>query len=46
MKKRLIIDGNAIYEIDEECMKRKGNIEKTQSVKKKKTIQRHKKRTE
>ncbi|WP_312448411.1 hypothetical protein [Lacrimispora sp.] len=25
MKSRLIIDGNAVYEIDEECMKRKQN---------------------
>lgn len=23
MRNRLIIDGNAVYEIDEECMKRK-----------------------
>ncbi|WP_166435298.1 hypothetical protein [Lacrimispora indolis] len=25
MESRLIIDGNAVYEIDEECMKRKQN---------------------
>ncbi len=25
MRSRLIIDGNAVYEIDEECMKRKQN---------------------
>ncbi len=25
MRSRLIIDGNAVYEIDEECMKQKQN---------------------
>ncbi len=25
MRSRLIIDGNAVYEIDEECMKKKQN---------------------
>ncbi|MFT4105314.1 MAG: hypothetical protein QM657_06075 [Lacrimispora sp.] len=25
MRSRLIIDGNAVYEIDEECLKRKQN---------------------
>lgn len=27
MYSRLIIDGNAVYEIDEECMRRKGRRE-------------------
>lgn len=28
MKNRLIIDGNAVYEIDEECMRKKNDDEK------------------
>lgn len=31
MKTRLIIDGNAFYEIDEECMKRKEKMEKNEA---------------
>lgn len=27
MYERLVIDGNAVYEIDEECMKKKGKQE-------------------
>ena len=54
MKRRLIIDGNAVYELDEDCMlkkrldkgkeKREEQVAKNQT-KKKKLISRDKKRT-
>lgn len=34
MKKRLIIDGNAVYEIDEDCMVKKRLDEKQEKKKK------------
>lgn len=36
MKTRLIIDGNAFYEVDEECMKRKEEKENKEKEKKEK----------
>jgi hypothetical protein len=40
MKSRLIIDGNAVYEIDEECMKRKQNRSPLKGVNSQSTFQR------
>lgn len=41
MKRKLIIDGNAVYEIDEECMlKRKMNQDKEQERPRGNTIKR------
>lgn len=33
MKNRLIIDGNSVYEIDEECMQKKNEEEKKKNNK-------------
>lgn len=33
MKNRLIIDGNAVYEIDEECIRKKNEEEKARENK-------------
>ena len=43
MKRKLIIDGNAIYEIDEECMKKR---EREEMERKQKGKEENKKRTE
>ncbi|MDR1772886.1 MAG: hypothetical protein LBS02_19995 [Hungatella sp.] len=40
MKSRLIIDGNAVYEIDEECMKRKQNRSPLKGVNSQSSFQR------
>lgn len=34
MKSKIIIDGNAFYEVDEECMERKKKLEKDEEEKK------------
>lgn len=44
MKNRLIIDGNAVYEIDEECMKKKNEEEKDSVKTKERHIKKMKKR--
>lgn len=39
MKTRLIIDGNAVYEVDEECMERKRREREAEQKKKEKKQQ-------
>ena len=45
MKNRLIIDGNAVYEIDEECLKKRSEEEKKKADVKRNRIGDKRKRT-
>lgn len=45
MKNRLIIDGNAVYEIDEECMRKRNEEEKKNIDSKKRNTADKRKRT-
>ena len=42
MSSRIIIDGNAIYEVDEECLRKKKKKEKEQEEEHEKQQEKHK----
>lgn len=45
MSSRSIIDGNAIYEVDEECLRKKKKKEKEQEEEHEKQQEKHKNKT-
>lgn len=45
MSSRIIIDGNAIYEVDEECLRKKKKKEKEQEEENEKQQEKHKNKT-
>lgn len=45
MSSRIIIDGNAIYEVDEECLRKKKKKEKEQEEEHEKQREKHKNKT-
>lgn len=45
MSSRIIIDGNAIYEVDEECLRKKKKKEKEQEDEHEKQQEKHKNKT-
>lgn len=45
MSSRIIIDGNAIYEVDEECLRKKKKKEKEQEEEREKQQEKHKNKT-
>ena len=45
MSSRIIIDGNAIYEVDEECLRKKKKKEKEQEEDHEKQQEKHKNKT-
>ena len=45
MSSRIIIDGNAIYEVDEECLRKKKKKEKEQEEEHEKQQEKHKNKT-
>lgn len=45
MRSRIIIDGNAIYEVDEECLRKKKKKEKEQEEEHEKQQEKHKNKT-
>ena len=45
MSSRIIIDGNAIYEVDEECLRKKKKKEKEQEEEHEKKQEKHKNKT-
>lgn len=45
MSSRIIIDGNAIYEVDEECLRKKKEKEKEQEEEHEKQQEKHKNKT-
>ena len=45
MSSRIIIDGNAIYKVDEECLRKKKKKEKEQEEEHEKQQEKHKNKT-
>lgn len=45
MSSRIIIDGNAIYEVDEECLRKKKKKKKEQEEEHEKQQEKHKNKT-
>lgn len=45
MSSRIIIDGNAIYEVDEDCLRKKKKKEKEQEEEHEKQQEKHKNKT-
>lgn len=45
MSSRIIIDGNAIYEVDEECLRKKKKKEKEKEEEHEKQQEKHKNKT-
>ena len=45
MSSRIVIDGNAIYEVDEECLRKKKKKEKEQEEEHEKQQEKHKNKT-